>query len=71
MEAGETSQIERYLRAKFNNTTIGARPRSDDVAESSAEISMDGEFIGVVFKDTEDGDTCYHFQMTILSEDIE
>lgn len=71
MEAGETSQIERYLRAKFNNTNIRARPRSDDVAESSAEISMDGEFIGVVFKDTEDGDTCYHFQMTILSEDIE
>ena len=71
MEAGETSQIERYLRAKFNNTIIRARPRSDDVAESSAEISMDGEFIGVVFKDTEDGDVCYHFQMTILSEDME
>jgi hypothetical protein len=32
---------------------------------------MDGEFIGVVFKDTEDGDVCYHFQMTILSEDME
>lgn len=71
MEAGETSQIERYLKTKFNNSTIRARPRSDDVAESSAEISMDGEFVGVIFKDTEDGDVCYHFQMTILAEDIE
>ena len=70
MEAGEASRIERYLRQKFNNNTLKAKPRSDDVAESSAEISMDGEFVGVIFKDTEDGDTCYHFQMTILDEDL-
>ena len=24
----------------------------------------------VVFKDTEDGDTCYHFKMTVLDEDL-
>ena len=71
MEAGEASRIERYLRQKFNNNTLKAKPRSDDVAESSAEISMDGEFVGVIFKDTEDGGTCFHFQMTILDEDLD
>ena len=70
MEAGEANQIERYLQKRFANNTIKARPRSDDVAESSAEISVGGEFIGIVFKDDEDGEVCYHFQMTILGEDI-
>ncbi len=71
MELGETNRIEGYLQQKFNNKTIKAVPRSDDVAESSAEISMNGEFIGVIFKDSEDGDVCYHFQMTILDEDLD
>ncbi|NCF47170.1 MAG: DUF3126 family protein, partial [Alphaproteobacteria bacterium] len=26
--------------------------------------------LGIVFKDDEDGDVCYHVQMTILSEDL-
>ena len=29
------------------------------------------EFLGVVFEDKEDGDICYHFNMTILDIDIE
>lgn len=71
MEAGEVSRIERYLRKKFDTTALKMRARSDDVAESSAEVTINGEFAGVVFKDTEDGDTCYHFQMTILDEDMD
>ena len=34
------------------------------------EFIIDGETLGIVFKDDEDGDICYHVQMTILSEDI-
>ena len=26
-------------------------------------ITNNGEFLGVVFEDNEDGDTCYHFNM--------
>ena len=36
-----------------------------------AEVLIDDEFIGVVFEDNEDGDTCYQFNMTILSEDLD
>ena len=62
METGESNQIERYLQKRFANNTIKARPRSDDVAESSAEISVGGEFVGVVFKDNEDGEVFIIFK---------
>ena len=32
---------------------------------------LEDEFIGVVFRDDEDGDTCYHVQITVLAEDLE
>ena len=31
---------------------------------------LEDEFIGVVFRDDEDGDTCYHVQITVLAEDF-
>ena len=31
---------------------------------------LEDEFIGVVFRDDEDGDTCYHVQITVLAEDL-
>ena len=37
----------------------------------SADVTNNGEFLGVVFEDKEDGDTCYHFNMTVLDIDIE
>jgi hypothetical protein len=37
----------------------------------SADITHNGEFLGVVFEDNEDGETCYHFNMTILDIDLE
>ena len=37
----------------------------------SADVLIDDEFIGVIFEDNEDGEMCYQFNMTILSEDLE
>ena len=48
MEAGEASRIERYLRQKFNNNTLKAKPRSDDVAESSADTYMDWDVVAEI-----------------------
>jgi hypothetical protein len=58
------------MRGLFNNSGIGLRPRADDISEESCEVTMDGDFMGVIFKDTEDGEVCYHLQMTILEEDL-
>jgi hypothetical protein len=35
------------------------------------KLTNNGEFLGVVFEDNEDGETCYHFNMTILDIDLE
>ena len=71
MNSSEAMKIQQFLRKKLGNDGIGLRPRADDVSEDSAEVALDGEFLGVIFKDTEDGDTCYHLQWTIIEEDLD
>ena len=62
-------KIETFFKLKFNNKKIKIEGRANK--NDSAEVFIDDEFIGVVFEDNEDGDTCYQFNMTILSEDLD
>ena len=62
-------KIENFFKQKFNNKKIKIEGRANK--NDSAEVLIDDEFIGVVFEDNEDGDTCYQFNMTILSEDVD
>ena len=61
-------KIENFFKQKFNNKKIKIEGRANK--NDSAEVFIDDEFIGVVFEDSEDGDTCYQFNMTILNEDL-
>jgi hypothetical protein len=71
MNSQEALKIQTFLRGKLGNTGIALRPRPDDVSEDSAEVTLDGEFLGVIFKDREDGEVCYHLQWTIIEEDLD
>ncbi len=62
-------KIENFFKQKFNNKKIKIEGRANK--DDSAEVFIEDEFIGVVFEDNEDGDTCFQFNMTILSEDLE
>ena len=62
-------KIENFFKQKFNNKKIKIEGRANK--NDSADVLIDDEFIGVVFEDNEDGDTCYQFNMTILSEDVD
>ena len=62
-------KIENFFKQKFNNKQIKIEGRANK--DDSAEVFIEDEFIGVVFEDSEDGDTCFQFNMTILSEDLE
>ena len=62
------NNIENFFRQKFNNKKIKIEGRANK--NDSAEVLIDNEFIGVVFEDNEDGETCYQFNMTILNEDL-
>jgi hypothetical protein len=64
----EIWRIEKYLRNLFRLDTITLleRPKQAD----SVEVHVAGEFIGVIFRDDEDGETTYAFQMAILEMDL-
>ena len=62
-------KIENFFKQKFNSKKIKIEGRANK--NDSADVLIDDEFIGVVFEDNEDGDTCYQFNMTILSEDVD
>lgn len=62
-------KIENFFKQKFNNKNIKIEGRTNK--DDSAEVLIEDEFIGVVFEDNEDGETCFQFNMTILNEDLE
>ena len=69
MDRATLKKIEIFFKQKFNNKKIKIEGRLNK--DDSAEVLIEDEFIGVVFEDNEDGETCFQFNMTILSEDLE
>lgn len=69
MDSKEILRLERYLRSTFRLDTIQVRqrPQKDD----SAEVYIGDEFIGIVFRDDEDDELSYSFQMAILEFDLD
>jgi hypothetical protein len=69
LDPKERTRVETYLRKTFNapKLELRTRPKKDD----SAEVYINDEFLGVLSKDEEDGELCYHFNMTILDLDLE
>lgn len=66
----EMKKLQRYMQDKFGNANIVIRERSQ--AKDSAEVLLNGEFIGIVYKDDEDADdVSYDFNMAILKIDLE
>ena len=69
MNVSDTAKVQRYLRQRFGNhkLTLARRENKDD----SAELMLEDEFIGVVFRDDEDGDTWCHVQLAGLAEGLD
>jgi hypothetical protein len=66
LKPDEIRKLDAYFKRVFQNPRIEikARPRKED----SAEVYVGDEFIGLVYKDEEDGD--YNFSMAILDIDL-
>ena len=69
MDQTEITKLETYLRRKFRLDTIEVRQRP--VKDDSVEVFIGDEFIGVLFRDDEDGEVSYDFNMAILAFDLE
>lgn len=69
MDRQEIRKLEAYFQRRFNMPSIQVRqrPQKDD----SAEVYIDDEFIGVLFRDEEEGDLSYNFTMAILDIDLD
>ena len=69
MDRNEILKLENFFRRRFNVPlmTVRQRPQKDD----SAELYIEDEFIGVIYRDDEDGDLSYNFTMAILDIDLE
>lgn len=68
MSPEETKRVENYLKTKVNP---GLRFMSRDKADDSLEVYLGDEFVALLFKVEEEGETSYQFQMTILKEDLD
>lgn len=68
MTRDEIIKLERYLKKVFRLPVLEVkqRPRKEDLAE----VFVGDEFIGVIFRDEDEGETAYQFQMAILDYDL-
>ena len=69
MDRNTLSKIQNYLRTSLGSNQLKVEGRENKI--DSADVTLNGEFLGVIFEDKEDGDICYHFNMTILDIDLE
>ncbi|PRD41984.1 DUF3126 domain-containing protein [Phyllobacterium phragmitis] len=69
MKPEELRKLDAYFKRTFKNPglEVKARPRKDD----SCELYLNDEFLGLIYKDDEDGELSYNFSMAILDIDLQ
>lgn len=65
----EILRLEKYLRNLFRLDIIEVRQRPNK--DDSAEVYVGDEFVGVLFRDEDEGELSYQFQMAILDFDLQ
>ncbi len=68
MTPAEIKSLENYLRKTFNLEAIEVKKRAKK--QDSVEVFVKEEFVGVIYKDDEDNEVTYQFQMAILADDL-
>jgi hypothetical protein len=69
LKPDEIAKLTKFLRTKFENQGLSVRKRPQKT--DSAEVYLGDEFIGVIFRDEEEGELSYNFSMAILDIDLE
>lgn len=64
----EVSRLQAYLQNRFGHNGIALKMRGK--ANDSVEVILNGEFIGTIYKDVDEGETSYDFNMAILDIDL-
>tara|TARA_B100000683_G_C12317802_1_gene485195 strand:- start:32 stop:280 length:249 start_codon:yes stop_codon:yes gene_type:complete len=64
----ELEKIKNYLNKIFNTQDFIVKKRKS--IEDSCEVYLEEEFLGLIYKENEEGEEDYQFHMTILKEDL-
>jgi hypothetical protein len=64
----EIAKLQAYLRKTFGNPGLEIRPQPKK--KDMAEVLINGEFLATLYREDEDGEVSYQFQMAILDMDL-
>lgn len=62
-------KLRNYFTRTFKNEGFQLKIR--EKAPDSIEVLLNGEFIGVIYKDDDEGETSFDFNMAILDIDLD
>ncbi len=68
MNSQEMASVQNYLRQKFGTDRLRIKARKE--ADDSVEVLLGEEFIGVIYRDEDEGEVSYDFNMAILEMDV-
>ena len=67
MTPEEMNRVQTYLRMKFENDAVTLKRGGK---EDMVEVFLGDEFIGTMFRDEDEGEVSYDFNMAILEFDL-
>ena len=67
MNNDEIIRVQTYMRLKFQNDIITLKRGAKD---DMVEVYLEDEFIGTLFRDEDEGEVSYDFNMAILEFDL-
>ena len=68
MTRTEILRIQKYLNSKFGSKNFTLE--KSQIQDDSMEVHLGGEFLGLIYKDEDEGEISYAFQMAILEMDL-
>lgn len=68
MTRQEIAAVQAYMRRVFAND--GITLTTPKKASDPVEVWLNGEFLGTLYRDEEDGEISFDFNMTILDVDL-
>lgn len=69
MTPEEMAKVQKYLRSLFENQKITVK--KGDGNNAPAEVYVGKEFVGVIYKDVDDGEVSFDWNMSILCDDLQ
>lgn len=67
MNNDEIIRVQTYMRLKFQNDMLTLKR---GVKDDMIEVYLEDEFIGTLFRDEDEGEVSYDFNMAILEFDL-